>query len=528
MFSATTYLILIVVFSLIALIIKDRKANGKKQKRLSRVVVDRGEKLNNNKIENLIEAPGPRPFPIIGSLHILGKHDFPYKSFSELATYYNSQVIKITLGRLPCVIINGLDNIKEVLFTKNYDFDSRPNFVRYNRLFGGDKGNSFAFSDWTELQKSRREMLRNHTFPRAFTYRYHELNVMIASEVENLLAHLDRPVDPMKVAVKPLVLNTCANIFTGYLCGQTFDWSDNCFRQMVKNFDMIFWEVNEGYAADFIPMLLPFHRNNIKKIVQATHDIRKFVVQRIVADRKQNWIPKNTDESESGGFVNQEQGCYLDNLIEHIQTNGSPQMTWDNALYALEDIIGGHAAIGNFLVKIFGYLVTHQHIQKQAQKDIDSLNINDNTVGLEYKKSLPYIEGIILEAIRLIASPIVPHVANKDSSVAGYRIEKDTFIFLNNYQLSMSNELWKNPEAFDPTRFITSENKILKPDFFLPFGGGRRSCMGYKLVLYVSFSVLASLLKNFTILPSENQVYKVPIGKLALPEVTFNFRFERR
>lgn len=114
------------------------------------------------------------------------------------------------------------------------------------------------------------------------------------------------------------------------------------------------------------------------------------------------------------------------------------------------------------------------------------------------------------------------------SCVTGFSVEKDTFIFLNNYELNMSKELWKDPESFDPQRFITSENKILKPEYFLPFGGGRRSCMGYKLVQYVSFSVLASILKNFTILPVENQVYKVPVGSLALPQVTFNFRFERR
>jgi hypothetical protein len=29
--------------------------------------------------------PGPKPFPILGSIHHLGKHDIPFKGFTELA-----------------------------------------------------------------------------------------------------------------------------------------------------------------------------------------------------------------------------------------------------------------------------------------------------------------------------------------------------------------------------------------------------------------------------------------------------------
>lgn len=91
----------------------------------------------------------------------------------------------------------------------------------------------------------------------------------------------------------------------------------------------------------------------------------------------------------------------------------------------------------------------------------------------------------------------------------------------------MSEQLWITPEEFMPQRFVKN-GRLLKPEHFLPFGGGRRSCMGYKMVQYISFSLLATLLKNFNILPVENENYKIPIGNLALPQNTFNFRFERR
>lgn len=98
---------------------------------------------------------------------------------------------------------------------------------------------------------------------------------------------------------------------------------------------------------------------------------------------------------------------------------------------------------------------------------------------------------------------------------------------MNNYDLSMSEKLWDEPELFKPERFIVG-GRLIKPEHFLPFGGGRRSCMGYKMVQLVSFGILSGLLQNFCIRPVDSQVYKVPVGSLALPKKSFSFRFVRR
>lgn len=91
----------------------------------------------------------------------------------------------------------------------------------------------------------------------------------------------------------------------------------------------------------------------------------------------------------------------------------------------------------------------------------------------------------------------------------------------------MSDELWHNPGSFEPDRFV-SNGHVVKPDYFLPFGGGRRSCVGYKMVQLISFGVLSAILQNFHILPVDRETYRVPVGSLALPKKTFSFRFERR
>lgn len=109
-----------------------------------------------------------------------------------------------------------------------------------------------------------------------------------------------------------------------------------------------------------------------------------------------------------------------------------------------------------------------------------------------------------------------------------YHVDKGTLVFLNNYTLNMSKDLWRDPEKFEPMRFITEEGSLQKPEHFLPFGGGRRSCMGYKMTQFISFATIAKLMQKFTVIPTSEGTQVVELGNLALPYDTVNFNFIRR
>jgi hypothetical protein len=84
--------------------------------------------------------PGPVGWPLIGSLHLLGQYEVPFEAFSQLSRIYGD-IFSITLGSTPCVVVNSFKLIKEVLITKGPHFGGRPNFIRYDILFGGDRDN---------------------------------------------------------------------------------------------------------------------------------------------------------------------------------------------------------------------------------------------------------------------------------------------------------------------------------------------------------------------------------------------------
>lgn len=84
--------------------------------------------------------PGPKPLPILGSLHLLGGYDSPFEAFTALSKTYGD-VYSISLGSAECVVVNNFKLIKEVLITKGADFGGRPDFIRFHKLFGGDRNN---------------------------------------------------------------------------------------------------------------------------------------------------------------------------------------------------------------------------------------------------------------------------------------------------------------------------------------------------------------------------------------------------
>jgi cytochrome P450 family 307 subfamily A len=91
------------------------------------------------------------------------------------------------------------------------------------------------------------------------------------------------------------------------------------------------------------------------------------------------------------------------------------------ALFALEDIIGGHSAVANFVVKVLGFIAGNKEVQKNIQAEVDNLlnERSEKSVLIGDRNKLIYTEATIMESLRIISSPIVPHVASKDSTIDG-------------------------------------------------------------------------------------------------------------
>lgn len=104
------------------------------------LLVEKKSKKNYSDEPFVKRAPGPMSLPILGNLYSMAGYELPYQSFGALAKRFGD-IINLKLGPQQAVVVNGIENIKEVLIAKSSHFDSRPNFKRYHDLFSGNKEN---------------------------------------------------------------------------------------------------------------------------------------------------------------------------------------------------------------------------------------------------------------------------------------------------------------------------------------------------------------------------------------------------
>lgn len=139
--SNTIYLMFVCFCVTIMLTLKELNLKSLMGKFLNKSKSDKiSSQQRKNQQSELKEAPGPMQYPIIGNLPEMGKYEVPYQAFTHLAEQYGP-IVKLQLGSVPTLVVNGIENIKEVLITKGSHFDSRPNFKRYHKLFSGNKEN---------------------------------------------------------------------------------------------------------------------------------------------------------------------------------------------------------------------------------------------------------------------------------------------------------------------------------------------------------------------------------------------------
>ena len=65
--------------------------------------------------------------------------------------------------------------------------------------------------------------------------------------------------------------------------------------------------------------------------------------------------------------------------------------------------------------------------------------------------------------------------------------------------------IWKEPRKFNPERFLDDKMKVINTDNFIPFGTGRRRCLGDQLAKECIYKFFVGVLSEFTLHDSDNK-----------------------
>lgn len=212
--------------------------------------------------------------------------------------------------------------------------------------------------------------------------------------------------------------------------------------------------------------------------------------------------------------------AYIKEMKERENSKDSTFSELQLTMIILDIFIAGSQTTSITIDLALMMMVLRKDIQEKIYKEIINV-IGKDRPSIIYRQKMPYTEAVLLEVQRFfhIVPVSGPRRALRNTTLGKYRIPKNTTILMGLRTVHMDDEYWKNPNEFHPERFLDNDMNVRKMDHFMPFGQGRRRCLGDMLARACMFTFLVGIIQKFEIHSVQGD--KQPSTKL-LPGITLS------
>ncbi|XP_058495689.1 cytochrome P450 2U1 [Solea solea] len=458
--------------------------------------------------------PGPRPWPVVGNFGGFLVPSFLQRRFrrhrgraevdnavvalTEHANVYGN-VFSLFAGTQLIVVLNGYEVVKDALSNRPEDFSDRPDIPAVTIM---TKRKGIVFAPYGSTWKKQRRFC--HTVLRNFGLGKLSVEPCIhqgLATIKTELLRLNEECGGAGVDLTPLIRNAVSNVICSMTLGQRFHHEDHEFRLLLGLMDrgLEICVNSPAFLINIFPLLyyLPF--GVFRELRQVERDITVFLKD-IITKHRETLDPENPRD-----FVDM---YLLEMMSQQAAGQEDSSFTDDYLFYIVSDLfIAGTDTTSNSLLWILLYMVLYPDIQDQVQAEIDEVVGKHRVPSLTDKGSLPFTEATIMEVQRLmVVVPLgIPHMASKTTEFRGYTIPKGTVILPNLWSVHRDPSVWDDPDSFNPARFLDDDGKLFRRECFIPFGIGRRVCMGEQLAKMELFLMVTCLLQAFK--------FRLPEGK---------------
>lgn len=170
-------------------------------------------------------------------------------------------------------------------------------------------------------------------------------------------------------------------------------------------------------------------------------------------------------------------------------------------------LIAGHETTAAVLTWTLHCLADRPDISQRLQQEVDKV-IGDRKPTIEDMRALKLTTRVINESMRLYPQPpVLIRRALNDDVLDGFTVKEGSDIFISVWNLHHNPAYWENAEEFNPDRFSIDgpiPNEITEEFRYLPFGGGKRKCIGDQFALFESIVALAMMIRRYEFVRPED------------------------
>jgi cytochrome P450 len=209
-----------------------------------------------------------------------------------------------------------------------------------------------------------------------------------------------------------------------------------------------------------------------------------------------------------------ETGDLLSRLAHAEGDEGRPLRVDEVVDHMIFLLLAAHDTTTATLAVMLWELAQHADWQRQVAHEVAALE--GAPVTLENQAELRVTALVMKEALRLSPPvPMSPRGVLRDCVVDGWAVPAGSMVTAASLVLHRHPDWWRDPDAFDPSRFERGEDKQ-HSHLYVPFGGGAHLCIGNHLAELLTKAVIARLLADRRVHARPGQtmtVQAVPIPK---------------
>ena len=164
---------------------------------------------------------------------------------------------------------------------------------------------------------------------------------------------------------------------------------------------------------------------------------------------------------------------------------------------ALTFMLAGHETTANAMSWFWYLMALHTEARDRMLAEVDDV-LGTRRPGADDLGRLPWTTACLQESQRYFSSVwIIARRATEDDVVGGHYIRRGSTVVIPIHHIHHDPRWWPDPETFDPGRFLQGA-KDRPRSAYLPFGGGRRICIGQSFALMEMVLMAAIMCQRFT------------------------------
>lgn len=192
--------------------------------------------------------------------------------------------------------------------------------------------------------------------------------------------------------------------------------------------------------------------------------------------------------------TNKSENTLLKRLMDASIADGGVEMSVDQVRDEVATfLLAGHETTATTLSWAWYLLTLHPEALRHIQLEIEE-TAGDRPLTADDVPSLRYTRAVIDETLRLypVVANIMRKIVKDDEMPDGTELRGGRTILISPWVMHRHRSYWRDPDRFDPTRFLGEQAKSVPRYGYLPFGGGARVCIGASFALLEAVLILGT------------------------------------